>query len=369
MGTNSPMELPIYYSADYTLAGFAFDTTRKSALVAQSLRDEPIAGVRLVEPQPLTEAQLVAVHDPAYVRAVRTGEPRSLAESQGFSWDPGLWRMVCASNGGAVAAAVAALKSGGVAGSLSSGLHHAKRDHGAGFCTFNGLALAARAAQEAGARRILVIDLDAHCGGGTAELLGPDERVRQVDVAVDPFDYYDTPDGWTLDLISEPADYMPTIQRRLAEVLESAESFDLVLYNAGMDPFEQSAVGGLEGISQAILRRRDRYVFDLCRWQLKAPVAFVLAGGYAHGEDGQKRLTGLHRSTVEAAAAVSSAVAPMPFETCPHCHQTIERVEIVYGLPGSELGEAYERGEVFLGGCVVTGDDPEWACPNCQQTL
>jgi len=367
--TDKPTDLPIYYSDDYTLASHAFDTTRKSALVAASLREEPIAGVHLVEPRPTTEAQLAEVHDPAYVRAVRTGEPRRLAQSQGFDWDPGLWRMVCASNGGAVAAAVAALESGAVAGSLSSGLHHAKRHHGDGFCTFNGLALAVRAAQRAGASRILIIDLDAHCGGGTAQLLGSDPTVRQLDVAVNPYDMYVPPDGWTLDLVHEWVDYMPTIQRRLTAVREAGESFDLVLYNAGMDPFEECYVGGLEGIDAKILRRRERFVLDFCRWQLKAPVAFVLAGGYAGGEEGEQKLTDLHRSTVEAAAAAFSAAEPLRFLTCWHCQQPVERVKIVYGYPGWELGQAEERGEVALGGCVVSYDDPEWACPNCRETL
>jgi hypothetical protein len=81
------------------------------------------------------------------------GDPGEV-ESQGFSWDAGLWPMVLASNGGAVAAGLAALEHG-VAGSLSSGLHHARRAKGAGFCTFNGLALAAREALAGGTRSIL----------------------------------------------------------------------------------------------------------------------------------------------------------------------------------------------------------------------
>ena len=74
--------------------------------------------------------------------------------------------MVLSSNGGAVAAGLAALEHG-VAGSLSSGLHHARREKGAGFCTFNGLVIAAREALTAGARSVLILDFDAHCGGGT----------------------------------------------------------------------------------------------------------------------------------------------------------------------------------------------------------
>jgi len=135
----------------------------------------------LLEPAPLTRVQLTQAHDASYIRAVETGVPRALAESQGFPWDVELWPMVLSSNGGAVAAALAALEHG-VAGSLSSGLHHARRERGAGFCTFNGLVIAAREALTAGARSVLILDLDAHCGGGTRSMIQDDPRIWQVDV-------------------------------------------------------------------------------------------------------------------------------------------------------------------------------------------
>ena len=142
----------VFYSPVYVGSAHVFETTRKAQWIADSLGSVPIGGIELVSPSSLSYDQLVQVHDPAYVRAVETGVPRSLAESQGFRWDAGLWPMVCASNGGAVAAALAALQTD-VAGSLSSGLHHARREHGAGFCTFNGLAIAAREALAVGACR------------------------------------------------------------------------------------------------------------------------------------------------------------------------------------------------------------------------
>lgn len=73
----------LYDSDDYVLAAHGFDTTRKSGWIAESLRADPIDGVELVAPEPLSEADVLAVHDPAYVAAVRDGEPRSLAESNG----------------------------------------------------------------------------------------------------------------------------------------------------------------------------------------------------------------------------------------------------------------------------------------------
>src|SRR5271166_2583890 len=108
--------VPVFYSPSYAAAAHAFETTRKAAWVAESLLSHPIAGVELRAPRPLIADEIAAVHDPAYVAAVRTGEPRALAESQGFKWDAALWEAVASSNGGVVAAALAALAAGGVAG-------------------------------------------------------------------------------------------------------------------------------------------------------------------------------------------------------------------------------------------------------------
>ena len=93
--------LNLYYSPDYVGSAYSFETTRKAKWVADSLVASPIEGIELVRPQALTSDQVLQVHDREYVRAVETGGHRYLAESQGFTWDPGLWPMVLASNGGA----------------------------------------------------------------------------------------------------------------------------------------------------------------------------------------------------------------------------------------------------------------------------
>ena len=290
----------LFYSPAYVLAGYAFDTTRKSGWIAESLAQDPIPGVEIAAPTALTAAEVEAIHAPAYVAAVRTGQPRALAESQGFQWDGGLWPMVLASNGGAVAAARAALETG-MAGSLSSGLHHARRDRGAGYCTFNGLVLAARAARAAGAQRILILDLDAHCGGGTYALIGADPDVWHLDVAVHPFDAYDPGARATLDLVTRAADYLPTIRARLANLAAQGPAFDLCLYNAGMDPYAGCPNGGLPGISEDILADRERLVFAWCR-ERRIPIAFVLAGGYIGNRLPAAGLVALHRLTIAATA-------------------------------------------------------------------
>ncbi|MCY7306984.1 MAG: hypothetical protein LH632_12720 [Rhodoferax sp.] len=291
----------VYYSPRYVGSSYAFGTTRKAKWLADSLKTLPIAGVQLVEPKMLSRDQIVQVHDPAYVGAVQTGRPRNLAESQGFDWDAGLWNMVLASNGGAVAAALEAIGSG-IAGSLSSGLHHARHDSGAGFCTFNGLAIAAHEALAAGASSVLILDLDAHCGGGTASLIADEPHIRQVDVSVNSFDSYHSNERIRLTLVQRSEEYVGEIERALKKITLEGPRFDLCLYNAGMDPFEHCPTGGLAGITQEMLAARERLVFDWCRQQ-ELPVAFVLAGGYIGEHLTEQGVVKLHRLTLSAAAA------------------------------------------------------------------
>ncbi len=49
---------------------------------------------------------------------------------------------------------------------------------------------------------------------------------------------------------------------------------------------------------------------------------------------------------------------------CPTCRST-KVVPIVFGLPDDETVQRARAGEIVLGGCVVTGDDPHWHCSKC----
>jgi len=74
--------MDFYYSDAYIASEYAFDTTRKSAKIAESLTRDPIPGVKLVEPTLDDFDKLVGMaHSPKYVNAVKTGKPRGLAES------------------------------------------------------------------------------------------------------------------------------------------------------------------------------------------------------------------------------------------------------------------------------------------------
>jgi acetoin utilization deacetylase AcuC-like enzyme len=291
--------LTIFYSPEFCVQGSSYETLQKAAWIAASLERRPIAGVELKAPRALQAEDLLAVHTERYLEAIRTGKPRWQAEAQGFKWCDSLWAAATASSGGAVAASLHALENGGAAGSLSSGLHHARADVGEGCCTFNGLALAGRAAVAAGARRVLILDFDAHGGGGTWSLLSGDPAFVSLDVCTYDFDRVPTSRRWRNVLVTRPELYLPTIERELAQI-EDVSSFDLCLYNAGMDPCELSDQG-LPGIKQSALAKREQMVFEWCRAN-GLPVAFVLAGGYLSPKLDRGGLVSLHRETIQAAA-------------------------------------------------------------------
>ena len=51
---------------------------------------------------------------------------------------------------------------------------------------------------------------------------------------------------------------------------------------------------------------------------------------------------------------------------CPRCGAE-GAAEIVYGMPAfsDEFQHAMENGEVFVGGCCVSGEDPKYKCRSC----
>jgi acetoin utilization deacetylase AcuC-like enzyme len=289
--------MDIYYNNDYVACEYDFDTTRKSARLAEAVhgfnKQQAFSGrdlVSIASPSMFYQetAEIIEViHDPKYVQAVKTGEPKWLAESQGFTWDANIYRMALAHSSGVVAAVSAALN-GRSCGTFSSGLHHASKDTGYGFCTFNGIAAGVVAAKRRGAENILILDFDAHFGGGTYSLVG--EEVTHVDVAVEYFDYYeiDETSGMSFCEETEIGNYVDSICKALA--FADSKTYDLVIYNAGMDPINA-------GVSYEDLVEREALVSTWIR-DRKYPWLFTLAGGYEWGSVTASEIVDLHMLTV-----------------------------------------------------------------------
>jgi acetoin utilization deacetylase AcuC-like enzyme len=283
---------------------------RKFQLIADALAGR--TWVKVERPAPITPLELRRVHTEAYLEAVRTGEPRALAESQKFPWSPVLWPSVLLTNGGALAAAARALDTG-LAAALASGFHHAHADHGEGFCTFNGLVVAAEALRAAGRiERVAVLDLDLHYGNGTASLCAT--RPWLFNCSIYGNDYWGNKPYRDVENVrhTDGANHASfalangTGREELLEALARGTSAvlawgrpDLLLYQAGADPYREDPYSPLD-LDMDDLRERDRVVFDWAKQQ-GLPLAWVLAGGYTPDVG---KVVDVHLGTFDAARAV-----------------------------------------------------------------
>jgi acetoin utilization deacetylase AcuC-like enzyme len=281
----------LYYSDRYFAdIGAHVMPIRKFGLVRDAAVRENLP-VEIREPHRATDEELLRVHTPEYVEAIRTGEPRVLAQSQKFPWSAALAEAVRWTNGGLVDAARAALADG-VAGNLASGFHHSHGPHGEGFCTFNGLVIALEAMRVEGRiQRGLVLDMDLHYGNGTAALLASRPWAFQVSIYGNWYERNFASRDVTSRTVPETENclgvpvpngagrevYMELLEASFSRWIDRARP-DLVLYQAGADPFREDPYSPLD-LDHAALRERDRYVFTLCKSR-GVPVAWVLAGGY-----------------------------------------------------------------------------------------
>ena len=162
--------MKVFYTDGFTLPlpeGHRFPLAKYSLLRQRVVEAGLVSPDDLRVPHAATDQELLRAHDAEYLRRVVCGEltPQEIRRI-GLPWSPQLVERARRSCGATIEACRAALDEGlGV--NLAGGTHHAFADHGEGYCVFNDVAVAARAMQaERRARRIVVIDCNAHQGNG-----------------------------------------------------------------------------------------------------------------------------------------------------------------------------------------------------------
>ena len=279
--------MKVFYNDNYVNCDNNSETTRKSQHIAASIDIDPIPGSEIYDPLQEVDLDIVnnlirSAHSKKYVNAVIDGNPYDLAESNGLLWDPNLYTMASNHIAGMVAATTDAMQNGRSI-SLSSGLHHASKNEGAGFCTFNGVAISAMSSMMMGAEKVLILDFDAHCGGGTYDILGHMDNILQTDVYVSSFDIYEDFDNNFL--VDGNYNYLEAIEFALAE---STGDWDFIVYNAGVDPVNC-------GVSFDEVKTREELVSDFVK---DTPCAISIAGGYTWGGITMEEIVDLHRNTI-----------------------------------------------------------------------
>ncbi|MAD89019.1 MAG: histone deacetylase, partial [Pseudoalteromonas sp.] len=177
---------------------------------------------------------------------------------------------------------------------------HAHYDFGSGYCMVNDLAFTSTTLiQQGKVNNVLVFDLDVHQGDGTAAMLKHNPYVFTCSIHCEknfPFRKHDSDLDIGLENHLEDAAYLHIVQETLTGLIEDLNP-DLVLYDAGVDVWEQDTLGKLN-ISWQGLEKRDALVLKTCQ-NKGVPVATVIGGGY---DKDHLRLAKRHAIVVKQAA-------------------------------------------------------------------
>ncbi|HMM57525.1 MAG: histone deacetylase [Xanthomonadales bacterium PRO7] len=242
---------------------------------------ERFRGLEYIEPKPATPQQLGLAHDPGYVRGVLSG---SIENGFGNRL-PAVAEALPYTCGAMMAAAECALSRGTVAVAPVSGFHHACYAQGGGYCTFNGLVVAAQVLRwKRQDCRVGILDFDEHYGNGTTDII----RHRHLDW----IRHYSADADW--DAVDQAEAFLEAIPR----IVRPFADCDVLLYQAGADPHVDDPLGGWLTTEQ--LRTRDRLVFGECK-ALRLPVAWNLAGGY---QNPLRKVLDIHDNTMRECLAV-----------------------------------------------------------------
>ena len=148
--------------------------------------------VAVVPPRPATDAELMRVHTPEYVAAVKRFSQPGARASEGWPWGlgtddtplfPGMHEVTSLVVGATLRAAELVMSGEYTrAFNIAGGLHHAHRDRGSGFCVYSDLAAAIAWIREAHGARVLYIDYDAHHGDGVQGIFYDDPEVLTLSI-------------------------------------------------------------------------------------------------------------------------------------------------------------------------------------------
>ena len=193
--------------------------------------------------------------------------------------------------------------------------HHAEHDRAMGFCLVNNVAIAARAAQAAGARKVAIVDWDVHHGNGTQDVFEHDPSVLFVSLHQWPL-YPGTGApgeiglgpgrGTTANLAlppgSGPEEYGAAF-REIVVPLLGAFGPDVILVSAGFDAHARDPLASMQLDAPSYAAMTGALV-QVAESLGHGRVGLVLEGGYD--------LVGLEESVAASASALLSGGVSLP---------------------------------------------------------
>jgi acetoin utilization deacetylase AcuC-like enzyme len=154
------------------------ESSERLVAIMEALRASDLWGSLVkIRPRRASYEDIEAVHDRAYVEAIKAAGPGYLDPDTYFS-EGTLEAALHAA--GAVIEAVQRCGKGEIDRAFCAVRppgHHAEAGRAMGFCIFNNVAVGARYAQRAGYRKVFIVDFDVHHGNGTQHVFEEDDTV------------------------------------------------------------------------------------------------------------------------------------------------------------------------------------------------
>lgn len=266
----------LVYATDYDLSDYsAVLAAAKYAMLYDELK---FGKWNWHAPDAADEKVLARAHTPKYLKDFLAAKVTDVTMRAEVPIDMRIVHAVRVATQGTIDAAWLALKHS-VASNLSGGFHHAFADHAEGFCFLNDTVIAIRELrQKKPGLKVLVIDLDVHQGNGTAYMLKDDPDTYTF--SMHERDNYPVKQQSThdveLDSFITDSTYLKLLDENLKTV-ENVFSPDLIFYVAGVDVFENDALGGLKLTFSGIAERDER----IRSFMPLVPLVVLPAGGYA----------------------------------------------------------------------------------------
>jgi len=225
-----------------------------SLIEALGLLEAPDVGV--VAPRSATDEELLRVHSPEYLAAVKRLGEEGADTRDAWRWGlgtddtpvfPGMHEATAAVVGGTLRAAEVVMSGEATrAFNVAGGLHHAHRDKASGFCVYDDLAAAIAWIRAEYGGRVMYIDYDAHHGDGVQGIFYDDPNVLTLSIhesgrylfpGTGFVDELGEGDGYgyslnlPLDPSTEDDSWIDVYSRLLPEVAESFRPDVIVLQN------------------------------------------------------------------------------------------------------------------------------------------
>jgi len=294
--------LPLVYHPNYS---FNFDPKHrfvmsKFANLYQHVKQLGLVNNNLTQPRLGNPDDLELVHCANYLADLchNNLEEKALRRI-GLPWSEPLIARTFTAPLGTLETARLALKNG-IACHLAGGTHHAHTDFGSGYCMVNDLAFTAQTLIQSGeVTNVLIFDLDVHQGDGTAAMLQHQPYAYTCSIHCEKnFPFRKSASDLDIGLANNMQDdeYLGIVDDALSFLLKELNP-DLVLYDAGVDIWQQDGLGKLDITWQGI-EKRDNLVLKRCI-EHNTPVATVIGGGY---DRDHLRLAKRHAIVVEQAA-------------------------------------------------------------------